>query len=371
MKIIHIIPNLKKGGAERLAINIVQAMSERPDLEVVLVTFTAANDYSFLTENIHWKVIPSKVVPSLSRKSLVEVDQLQKFIDDFQPNFIHSHLFESEMVLSKIKTSSKTKRVIHFHSNMKQLRLFSWKTLFNKQYLTDFYERNMVLKSYSNQDEFICISEDTRKFATDVLPFKRGINLLFNAIDLRRFKQKSTNIDSNEITIIGSLVDKKGQELAIKTISELKDRGLKVQLNILGSGPNLDKLRNLVDQLKIQQNVLFHGNQDFPELYLQNSKLYLHTAIYEPFGLVLVEAMSCGLPVVTTDGFGNRDLILEGENGFMIWERDPKQIADKIELLFKDNGLREKMSNNAIKFAQQFDINQYVDSLLEIYLKSI
>ena len=112
------------------------------------------------------------------------------------------------------------------------------------------------------------------------------------------------------------------------------------------------------------------GNQDHPELFLQNSFCYLCTSKSEAFGLTLIEAMASGLPVVCTDGKGNRDLIQEGDNGFMVWSRDPEMLADKIELLLKNEALRIEMGKKAFTFAQDFGMKKYVDSLIYFY-KSI
>ena len=113
--------------------------------------------------------------------------------------------------------------------------------------------------------------------------------------------------------------------------------------------------------------MVLHGNVDLIEKFLQKSKVYLHTAKHEPFGLVLIEAMACGLPVVCSDGKGNRDLIQEGENGFMVLERDPEMLADKIELLLKNDTVRIEMGKKAHAFAQDFGMKKYVDSLVNLY----
>ncbi len=84
MRIKHIIPNLKKGGAERLALNSVNALQPFSKIEVQLLTFGSENDYQFLTNTIKWKVIHSKVTLSLSGKSIIDVQQLQDYIDSFQ-----------------------------------------------------------------------------------------------------------------------------------------------------------------------------------------------------------------------------------------------------------------------------------------------
>lgn len=371
MKILHIIPNLKKGGAERLALNIVNSLQSISNIDVQLITFGSENDYKFLTDSLDWKVIPSRVIPSLSWKSQVHVKQLQAYIDAFQPDVIHSHLFEAEMVLAHILLPLKTKRIVHFHDNMHQFRNFQLKTLFNKTYLTDFFEKRIVLKSYSENTTAICISKDAQKFADNVLPGRFSKKLLYNAIDLERFKNDHYDNNSfNEIAIIGSLVDKKGHDLAIETIRELVNRNIKIHLHILGDGPNKNRLEGLIDELNLQSNITMHGLVDHPEDFLKNCKIYLHTASHEPFGLVLIEAMACGLPVVCTDGRGNWDLIQEGENGFMVGERDPKLLADKIELLLKNDILRQEMSEKARKFAQGFGMEKYVESLILLYQKT-
>ena len=367
MKILHIIPNLKKGGAERLVLDICNNLGKQKDCEVTLITFRHDNSYSFLINDVDWKVIPSSVQLSISGKSIIDVQQLQDYIDTFQPDVIHSHLFETEMVLAYISLPIKTKRIVHFHDNIKPFRNLSFKSLFSKSSLIEFFEKRIVIKSYPENTTSLCISKDTKKFADNVLPKSISKKLLHNAIDLVRFQSNDTIPKSNEITIIGSLVDKKGQQLGIDCIAELKSRGIPVHLNVLGEGPNRDLLQDQITHLNLQDSITLHGNVQFPEHFLQKSSIYLHTAIYEPFGLVLIEAMACGLPIVCSDGKGNRDLIQEGENGFMVWERNPKLLADKIELLFKNEKLRKEMGEKARKFAQGFGIEKYVVSLLVFY----
>ncbi len=367
MKILHVIPNLRKGGAERLALNIVTELLSIPTIEAQLITFRPENDYPFLSNSIHWKVIPSRVIPSLSGKTFVDVEQLQEYIHLFQPDVIHSHLFESEMVLTHISLPLKTKRIVHFHDNMHQFRNVRFNTVFKKSYLTDFFEKRLVLKAYPENTTAIAISTNTKVYCKRNLPKNMGVVLLHNAIDLTVFEKKEPVFSSNEITLIGSLVENKGHLLAIHTIKELKNRGIILKLNLLGEGVERGMLENTVKKLGLEQEVVFHGNIDSPEFFLQRSFCYLLTSKSEAFGLTIIEAMACGLPVVCTDGKGNRDLIQEGENGFMIWERDSKLLAEKIELLFKNPELRMAMGKKARKFAENFGMNQYVEKLLEIY----
>ena len=170
--------------------------------------------------------------------------------------------------------------------------------------------------------------------------------------------------------MIGSLVPKKGHILAVEVIQELKKRELMFCLDILGKGELEEELKESVRQLDVSDLVTFHGVVDDPENYLRGAFCYLHTAIYEPFGLVLIEAMAAGLPVVCTDAIGNRDLIIEGKNGFMLKKRDPFPLADKIEYLLNNDNVRKKMVEKAILFSENFDIRNYCSRLISIYNNS-
>ena len=89
----------------------------------------------------------------------------------------------------------------------------------------------------------------------------------------------------------------------------------------------------------------------------------MHTATYEPLGLVLLEAMAAGLPVISLDGGGNRDLMINGKNGYLIENQDPKEFVDRILEVFQN----KEISGFTAEFAKQFEIKTYCDKLLEIY----
>ena len=99
------------------------------------------------------------------------------------------------------------------------------------------------------------------------------------------------------------------------------------------------------------------------EEYLWQSDVYVHTATYEPLGLVLLEAMASGIPVISLDGGGNRDLIINGKNGFLIENQNPKEFANRILEVYQN----KEISDFNVELAKQFDIKTYCDELLEIY----
>ena len=366
-KILFLIPSLAKGGAERLVLDICNEFLKRSDFQVKLITFHSKNEYKFLTTELDYSVVHSSYSPSLKGKSIIDVKNLQEEINQFQPDIIHSHLFETEIILSAIKYEN-CKYVVHFHDNMKQFKKLKISFLKNKEALTNYYERKLVLKSYKKKNvSFIAIAKDSFDFIKKNIPKKYTRQLVHNAINLDRFSNEISEKHLNKLLIIGSLVDKKGQDLAIEVVHDLHKRNILVSLDILGEGPNRNFLETKIKEYKLEKYIFLHGNVDYPEHFLSKAKIYIHTAIYEPFGLVLIEAMATGLPIVCTDAKGNKDIIVDGVNGFIIKERSAKKIADKIEVLINDSILYSKISKSSFELSKKYNIINYVDELVKIY----
>jgi glycosyltransferase involved in cell wall biosynthesis len=88
--------------------------------------------------------------------------------------------------------------------------------------------------------------------------------------------------------------------------------------------------------LGVSDQCFFEGNVNNVEQYLWDADIYVHTATYEPLGLVLLEAMAAGLTVVTLDGGGNRDLMIDGKNGYLLYDENQNLFVDKILNLWEN-----------------------------------
>jgi glycosyltransferase involved in cell wall biosynthesis len=124
-------------------------------------------------------------------------------------------------------------------------------------------------------------------------------------------------------------------------------------LNLYGEGDGESSLQKTVSEKKI--NIIIHRpTSQIHNRYIESSFL-LMTSIFEPFGLVLPEAMSCGLPVVAFDcPYGPAEIITDGKDGFLIKKRDINEFALRVSQLIEDCNLRVKMGKEAIKTAQRF-----------------
>jgi glycosyltransferase EpsD len=366
MKIVQVVPSLAKGGAERLVVDLSNSLSNIDGIELVLLTFSEKNDFVFLTENIKIKTIPAKVIPSLKGAWCKETQELNDFINQFKPDVIHLHLFESLIVFSQISYEN-AKYFVHFHDNMVQFNKLTWGTIFNKKSWTNRYEFLSIKRKYKNRNiTAISISSNNYEFVKEVVPNSWSTYLSPNAVDLSRFS-KSMNIGGNHLVTIGSLNTNKNQQFLIHTIKRLISEGIEINLTIIGDGPLSDELKLEVNLLNLQNYIQFTGSIDFPEHILSKSSIYVHSAISEAFGLVFIEAMACGLPIVALDAKGNRDLIKNQSNGFLILEQDVIEFSESVKEIIDNKKLAYYFSENNIKESKNYGIENYTNNLLRLY----
>lgn len=371
LKILHVIPNLVKGGAQRLVIDICNELQKHKNIKVKLVVFEYNNEFKYLSENIDIVICPAKISLSILKKNQIDISNYEKIVDIFQPDIIHSHLYLAEMV-SRENSRSDITYFTHCHDNIIQFEIFQSNSLFSKKKLTDLYERFRLFSKYKKaKNNFIAISKDTQSFLQKMLPniFKENIFLLPNGVNINSFSKPFYRAPKKELKLInvGNLLKKKNQIFLLHVIKHLKDIGTNINLKLIGDGEIRKPLLDEIERLDLKKEVELIGAVDDVQAYLWESDIYVHSALYEPFGLVLIEAMAAGLPVVCLDGKGNSDLIESGKNGFLVNEPTPNTFAERVVQIALNPKLHFEMSTFSKHFADQFAINFYVDKLLHLY----
>jgi glycosyltransferase involved in cell wall biosynthesis len=355
MRIIHIIPSLKTGGAERLVLDICSQLKKNKSIEIILVSLSEVNDFEDENYDIEIKYIPSKVTLSITGKTHVEITELTTFINDFKPDIIHSHLFEAELI-SRWNINKKVNYFSHCHDNMSQLSGLTTRKSIKKN-ITDFYEKKIIVKRYLTcKNQFIVISKDTKAYFINILPKKliENIHLLPNAINYKKFQNNNVKKSIKlRLINVGSFAPKKNQTFLVDILLELKNRGIQCELFLLGEGEELQKVKEKAFINGLNNEIHFLGNVNDVEEQLWKSHLYIHSAYYEPFGLVLLEAMAAGLPIVSLDGKGNRDFIENGMNGYILENEDPKLFSDIIINLIQNKELYGKIAEKGKVTAQK------------------
>jgi glycosyltransferase involved in cell wall biosynthesis len=229
-----------------------------------------------------------------------------------------------------------------------------------------------MLKKYKAcSNNFIAISRDTERYFKSVLPKSlQRITLLHNAIRFEKFSKADLRIPEGRLIKMvstGSLVDKKNQIFLTDVVTELNKLGYKANLRILGDGVNRDKIKARIDALEIGNQMHLEGNVDVVEHYLHEASFYVHPATYEPFGLVLLEAMAASMVCVSLNGKGNLDIHEEGLNGFLIDPASPAKFAKKLVECSENTALYKEVAQYSFNYAKRFDIENYTDQLVKLY----
>lgn len=371
IRIIHVIPSLIKGGAERLTIDICNALQSRTDCVVKLITLHPDNMFLEDCKNLDVEYCHSYVIPSISGKSTIEISALQDAITTFKPDVIHSHLFEAEIVSREVSYSNAL-WFSHLHDNMFQFQAMKPKDWLNKKRITEWFERQWILKKYTAcNNNFIAISKDTKRYFDEVLPKSlRRITLMNNAIRFAKFSNTNPRIPRERLIKMvstGSLVDKKNQIFLTDVVAELNKLGFQADLRILGDGVNKEKIKNRIEELELTSQIVLEGNVDSVESFLHKASFYVHPALYEPFGLVLLEAMAASMVCVSLNGHGNLDIHEEGKNGFLIDPPNPEAFAKALIHCAENPDKFSEIAGYSHTYAQQYDIEAYTERLVKLY----
>jgi L-malate glycosyltransferase len=191
---------------------------------------------------------------------------------------------------------------------------------------------------------------------------------VYHRIDARNLKEKlQIHKDEKVIIHVSNFRPVKKVPDVVKAFSKVI-KHIPAKLLLVGDGPEMSVVCNLVTELGLRDKVLFLGKQDNVEELYSLSDLMLLLSEKESFGLVALEAMACGVPCIGTNIGGIPEVIEDGENGFTCFVGDIETIADKAITLLKDSDVHERFSSNAVKTVQEkFRADQIVSQYESIY----
>jgi glycosyltransferase involved in cell wall biosynthesis len=182
----------------------------------------------------------------------------------------------------------------------------------------------------------------------------------------------------NKIIAFGRLVKRKGFEYLVMGYKDVFDRH-KIPLEIYGEGPEHQNLRNLIDERGLQDAVKLMGrikeNKDVPEV-IRRARIFVLPSIVdqrlevEGLGLVILEAMACGVPVISTNSQGITDIITHDQNGYLVPQKDPEALAEAINKLLESPEIRERYIREGLKTVQKFSIPTVGREFGELFKKA-
>jgi len=205
------------------------------------------------------------------------------------------------------------------------------------------------------------------------------VHCVYNGMDLRIYSNGNSSIEKfpvPAIVTVARLIEKKGIGDLIRACQILRERGRSLRLEIIGKGPLLVSLKTQVHLLNLQDIVRFRGalaQEAVREAYRQAEIFALPCVISEDgdrdgIPTVLLEAMACGLPVVSTGVSGIPELVESGRDGILVEPRNPAMLADALDRLLSNEYLRKKLGAAACaKVTKKFSVERSVTELLGLF----
>lgn len=221
----------------------------------------------------------------------------------------------------------------------------------------------------NESDDIITVSEFTRKEAVDYYSLDaEDLDIIHNGVDLEKFGGE-WKFD-NKILFVGHLVSRKGPQILLDAFEKLRDYE-DLELVYVGSGRMKEKLKDTVEEEGLDNRVEFRENVSDEELRdLYRESIFCMPSAYEGFGMVYIEAMACGAPVIASKNTAIEEVIDDGKNGVLV-ERDAESLSSEIESIIEDEEYRTSLSKGARKTSKKFDWSNIADQVEEVYRRNL
>lgn len=380
-KVLFKIRGLEFGGIERLIVDIVNNL-KLDNKKIVLLT--EKNDNFFkkqLLEDIEIIYIkPDRVVKYLEYidkkkkrnvfyKVLYDIlnrykkykfaKNINNYIKDNNVNIFIDYIGESSKYISKIKVKNK---IYWRHGSITKYEL---------------EHKKKIIKYLKNYDKLVVICDEMKEQYNSIFPeLSPKLERIYNFIDEEKIDEKikkeeelGKNLQKENYCIsVGRLSDEKDYGTTIKAFKLLKKKNIKEKLYIIGDGDIKEKLKNMIKENNLEDQIFLLGAKENPYIYMKYADLFIHSSRTEGFGLVIAEAMHIGIPVICSNfKVGAYELVGKENNGEIFEIGDYETLALKIEGLLKDEDKKKEYIIKSKKIVKKF----YVENIMKEYKKFI
>lgn len=329
MNILFIINSLEKyGGTERVATNIANDLSYYHKVTILSKSFSSKKNAYLLNDSVN--------DIKFSGGSLVFVKKCKKYIDESNPCIVIIHTM-SKLTPILLLAGIKNKRIwsvehisYGFHNNLFR------------------YLRNRL---YKKLDRVITLTHEDSKNYQNIT---NKISIIPNASPLP-IKKTINNSESKIIVSIGRLTFQKGYDLLIKAWLGVEKVHPDWMLHLYGEGEDKEKLEKMIMNYGIK-NIVFKGLTSDVQAVYDSAAFYVMSSRYEGFGMVLIEAQSRGLPIVSFDcPSGPSEIVNDGVDGYLVKNGDIELLSRKVNYLIQYPNIRRDFSKNALVSAKRFE----------------
>lgn len=356
IRVLHIIPSLGRGGAERQLVNLITSQ-DRSAVQHSVITLSNRLDFEPMLQAIGVKVM-SLNLPRF-RDIPIAAARIYGMLKTLQPDVMHTWLTHADLcgriaaiiagnipVISSIQAPFYEKSIFLDNAQQKQWKIEIIRYL---DKITGYFSKALYVG---------CSASIAAAIQQALKLSNQQVCVIYNSVQIQPLKQTTLHDQlPAKLISIGRLVPQKGHRYLIAALPKVLQQYPQLRVEILGDGPNEQELRRQTCELGLQAHVHFLGLQANILPYLYASDLFISPSLWEGLSLALLEALAVGLPVVATDIPASREIIDNDVQGILVPPQNAEALADAIIMLLADPVRCQMMSlTGRNRIAERFDI---------------
>ena len=375
MKIAYCVNSIRfLGGIQRVTVVKANALAEIPSNEVyILATDNKAGpvvqelspkvhlidlDINYYNKNEGRSVLTNMIVGLA--KGIPHKRALKRTLREINPDVVISvGMSEKYMLTSMRNRTWKIIREFHSEKNYrsKHARSFFKKTISK---CSDLYEFSYADKKF---DRIVVLTEEDKN--TNWVGWK-NVSVMPNPVAFKC--DEPSTLNEKVVISMGRLEHVKNFTSLISAFRIVAHKHPDWTLKVYGDGSLKESLQNQINESGLHNNVFLMGFSNDMEQALRQSSIFAFSSLVEGFALVIVEAMECGLPVVSYQcPCGPKDIITDGKDGFLVPVNNEQMLADKICDLIEDESLRHQMASDARVRAQHYHVENIAQRWMDLF----
>ena len=362
---VHVIDELRTGGAQTHLVTVLREAVEYHGIEHHVVTLFGDGELSREVRELGIQVHVLDLLPYFRKgRFLSAIAEVQTLLESLRPDLVEAHLTWSRFFALFAAWRAGVPLRIGFEQG--DLYMKSWKFR-----LANFFAQSLAHR-------IVVCSEALADWAHRTHGISRSrLLVMHNCVDLARFSKngpRAQDIGFPKGTTVFCAVGTLGRgvnkrvDVCIRALAAARTAGAEAALVICGDGEQRSELEKLAHSLGIVSHVLFLGNRSDVPHVLRACHVFCHAAPFEPFGIVAIEAMAVGLPVVVPDSGGIRETVEHGVNGLLYPALNHQALGQIMATFAREAALRESMGMASGKIVKErFSVQRYVSELYQTY----
>lgn len=377
MKILHLIFSQQVAGAEKYLLDLLPGLLTE-GIECYLVCVTTPKDehkFTGLCAELNSKGVKSILITGTIPGFFSIAKRINQYLRENNISNLHSHLFKSDLLAVMVKKIFNRKIYLLSTRHGYQEKYYSNYTLNKGKIIYDLY---YFISKYllANINTHVAVSKAMSDLYYRLKLTPGRIKYIHHGVNLASLPEKE---DTNkyrhgnpQLIIVGRIEEVKGHKYLFEAMPEVIKKFPEVKLLVVGNGTQKEMLINQAALSGIDNNILFSGFQQDPYPFISHSDVMVSSSLYEPFGLVFIEAFALKVPVVAFDTPACNEIIIDNETGLLVPVYDSNALAEKIIYLLQNPSERKRIAENGYaKYTGYYNTKRMVKETAEWYLTVI